>query len=129
MKIYTVHERGVPEGTDPDAVFVKEGFSWFAFVFGIFWLTYKRLWWELLGFVVAFIVLFSIAGAAGLSDDTVSNLMLVAMMWFGAEANNFYRRGLRRKGYDMTGTIAGGTLGEAEYRYFKHHDMFAAAHP
>ena len=43
MRIYTFHM--VPGATAlGDAVAVKEGFSWLAFLFDILWVLYHRLW-------------------------------------------------------------------------------------
>src|SRR5947209_13958838 len=65
MPVYTVHAP-TPGGTDLRAtdkfVFVRDGFHFWAMVFGPFWLLWNRLWLALIGWIV-----FVAAFDAGLS--------------------------------------------------------------
>ena len=55
MTTYTVHEALIPprelDRRADDIVFVKEGFSWWAFLAPLPWLLYRRLWLETLAYV------------------------------------------------------------------------------
>ena len=57
MRTYTIHERPDPPADRVDRaeslVFVKDGFSWVAALFAPLWLLVHRLWWPLLGYIVA----------------------------------------------------------------------------
>ena len=61
MRTYTIHETSNPVADRVDRaealVFVKDGFSWPAALFGPLWLIVNRLWWPLLGYAVASIAL------------------------------------------------------------------------
>ena len=56
MPTFTVHEPPNPPADRIDRaerlVFVKDGFSWLAAVFGPVWLLAHRLWWPFLGYVL-----------------------------------------------------------------------------
>ena len=57
MLTFTVHEPPNPPADRVDRaeglVFIKDGFSWFAALFAPLWLLVHRLWWPLLGYVLA----------------------------------------------------------------------------
>ena len=58
MQTFTVHE---PPNAPADRVdraesllFIKDGFSWGAALFGPLWLLAHRLWWPLIGYIIAY---------------------------------------------------------------------------
>ena len=59
MSVYTVHEppqRDAGASVDPDRfVFVRDGFYFWAMVFGPIWLLWRRLWLALLFYVIAWV--------------------------------------------------------------------------
>ncbi|MDX1580994.1 MAG: DUF2628 domain-containing protein, partial [Alphaproteobacteria bacterium] len=62
-RYYTIHEPENAETGSEEAVFVREGFSYAAWVFGPFWFFWHKLWWEATGFMA--IDLLFIAAALG----------------------------------------------------------------
>src|SRR3954471_16043306 len=59
MPVYTVHAP-VADGTDPRSatdrfVFVRDGFHFWAFLFGPLWLAWHRLWLALIGYVAVWV--------------------------------------------------------------------------
>ena len=119
MTLYTVHAPTKPDGVavDPaELVFVKDGFSWPALLIPPVWLIYRRLWLTLLIWLVAVIVLGTLAGFAGTDASTV--VMILFAFWFALEANGFRRWTLERRRHALVGVVEGRTLEEAERRYF-----------
>ena len=61
MAIYTVHEPPLRTGAaapDPERfIFVRDGFSFWAFLFGPLWMLRHRLWLVLLLYIVVSVVL------------------------------------------------------------------------
>jgi hypothetical protein len=123
MLIYTVHEPGRPaqslEKRADDAVFIKEGFTGWGFLFGPLWLLFNGLWLE---FVVALLLS---AGAAavliglGLDQGQASGLAnFLLMLIIGFEGNNLRRWRLERKGYVFLASVAGKSFEECERRFF-----------
>ena len=56
MPVYTVHAP-VNNGADLPAtdkfVFARDGFHFWAMIFGVFWLAWHRLWLALIGWILA----------------------------------------------------------------------------
>ncbi len=105
MRIYTVH---LPPSFSPaagEALVLREGFNWWAFLFGGLWALAGRMW--LLG-----IGLLALQGVgAGLElmgvDEVVATVITLAVsVWIGCCANDWRRAYLARKGWKSAGIIA-----------------------
>ena len=121
MTLYTVH---VPDDTS-DAVnradrtvFLREGFSVWAFLFGSIFLLWHRLW----AAVAAWIGLSClVAGAAWLlHPPAASVLALFGLMhlFIGVEGNDLRRFRLERRRYRLADVVAGDGREEAEIGFF-----------
>ena len=44
MRLYTVHIRRNSEAPDHEAILVRDGFSWGAFLFTLPWALWRRMW-------------------------------------------------------------------------------------
>jgi hypothetical protein len=122
MIIYTVHEprhpaQNIEERAD-NVVFIKEGFTWWGFFFGPFWLLFSSLWFELI------LVLLLSAGFAaglvqlGLEDQAPGIINTLLMLLIGFEGNDLKRWRLHRKGYTFLASVAGRDFEECERRFF-----------
>jgi len=62
MPVFTVHAPvDALRRADTDRfVFVRDGFHFWAFVFGPLWLIWHRLWWALLAYVVIIAAIFGL---------------------------------------------------------------------
>lgn len=123
MLVYTVHEPGQPaealaERAD-SIIFVREGFTWWGFIFGPLWLLLNALWFE---FFAALILLAAAAGGLsglGFKQDTASTIAnLLLMLIVGFEGNGLIRWRLGRKGYTFLTSVAGNSREECERRFF-----------
>lgn len=125
--LYTVHEKGGVEG---EVEFVREGFSFWAFLFTVAWLFVHRAW--LAGFVVLGVYLLLGFGQTMLGVPEYLNiaLQLVISIGVGIFGRDFYRAALARRGFTETGVATGESIEEAEMRYFgKRLNQIAAAPP
>jgi hypothetical protein len=121
MAVYTVL---APQPTDggtlpPDPmrlVFVKEGFSWPAFLFAGPWLLYRRLWLVFIGYIIVALAL----GAAGhaVGGPLFGFAILALHFLFALEATALRAWTLERHGYRLVGIAEGRREEEAEIRYF-----------
>ena len=118
MKVYTVHMRRQGLAPERDIVLVKEGFSWLAFVFSVFWSLYYRLWLPALALVLAFVLLATIV-ELGMIDNIVSSVFEVGVcVLFGCWANDLRRNALGKNGFEELGVVVAANRDEAEQRHF-----------
>lgn len=122
MKVYTVHHRqeasGSLTGLAEDAILVKEGFSWPAFLFGPLWLLYKRMWIVFVFYLAVELALGAAAYSGQLPDDATTVLSFAVQILLGLEGNGLYRWTLRRRRYRERGIVAADNLAQAEHRFF-----------
>jgi hypothetical protein len=103
-----------PERTrEADQVFVRDGFSFFAFLLPPLWLLWHRLWMEA---VVAFAVLLLGAGLERLIGFAAAIPLLVSI-FIGLEGNGLRVAAMKRRGWRDCGVVDADTLNDAETRY------------
>jgi hypothetical protein len=122
MPVYTVHAP-VADGTEARSVadrfvFVRDGFHFWAFVFGPLWLLWHRLWLVLLGYVVVMI-----AGAVALSRlpagaGTRFTVTLLIALLMGFEAASLWRWTLSRRKWRQLDIVVADDEETAERRFF-----------
>jgi uncharacterized protein DUF2628 len=122
MSIYTVHEpplKAHESVTEPERfVFVRDGFSFWAFLLTPFWMLRYRLWLALTGYVmvaVALLVGLRLIGASATVTIIASALLSLLV---GFEAASMRRFTLSRRGWTNVGIVVGDDLESAERRFF-----------
>jgi hypothetical protein len=122
MSIYTVHEPPLRAGAaapEPERyVFVRDGFSFWAFLFGPLWMLRHRMWLVFVLYVVISFVLEGLVAVAGASDALIAGVGLLISLWVGLEAATLRRFTLRRRGWRDVGVISGEDREAAERRFF-----------
>ncbi len=126
MRVYTVHEPPVTPDEPPPSlleraeslVFVKEGFSWPAFLFSPVWLIWHRMWHVLAIWAAAFIVSQGLIAALGLGDAIAGWAALTLDLILGFEGGELRRWTLDRKGWRLLGAVSGRRLDECERAFF-----------
>jgi len=97
-------------------IFVRDGFSWGAFLIPVLWLLYRRLWIALC-FYALFLVAIELAGRF-LGAPTAAALGLLGALFLGFEGAVLRRWALARRGFVETGLVDAASQEEAEIRYF-----------
>lgn len=100
-------------------MFVKDGFSIFAFVAAPIWLLANRMWLVLFGYVVAFAALELIFSALGASEAGRRVVTLGLNLLVGFEADSLRRWTLERKGWALIGTVTGDNEAVCERRFIE----------
>ena len=122
MRTYTIHEAPDPVADRIDRaealVFVKDGFSWPAAVFGPLWLLVNRLWWPLLGYAAVSIALQFPEFLLSFDQRWPALAGLALNLLLGFEADTLRRWTLERRGWQTIGTVSGKTKDECERRFF-----------
>src|SRR3954453_19792345 len=95
MAVYTVHEpppKRFEQTSDPERfAFVRDGFSFSAFLFGPLWMLWHRMWLVLLGYIgvsAALELIFSLLGTAA-GPRLVASFLLALLV--GMEAATLRR--------------------------------------
>ena len=116
MALYTVHIPG--NGEVERAVFLRDGFSWGAFVFGPMWLLMRGAW--ISGTAVVLGILISVAAlqAYGVGAEYLAILVLLLMLFLGFEATSLIRLDLKLRRYSLAGVVAAVKPEDAEARFF-----------
>jgi hypothetical protein len=123
MSVYTVHAPPVDgtdvRGTTDKFVFVRDGFSFWAFVFGPVWLLYQRLWLAFAGYMVLSIaqeVVLTLLHAGG---GTRLAVMAVIVLLLGLEAASLRRWTLSRRKWRQLEVVVADDREAAERRFFE----------
>lgn len=116
--IYTVHARGWSPASDADAVFIKEGFSWPAFVFGPIWALWFGMWKTAIFLLVLSIVVSGMLVVLGITEAGELAVTLAFQAAMGFWGNDWRRYALARRDYAERGVVSGRKLADAERHYF-----------
>jgi hypothetical protein len=125
MPVYTVH---APTAYAADFratdkfVFVRDGFHFWAMVLGPLWLTWKRLWLALLGWLVLTIGLeVAAVELGGGAAATIIGIIIAVLM--GLEASTLQRWTYSRRKWRQLDVVVADDEESAERRFF---DRFTA---
>lgn len=119
MRTYTVHELAGAPADGKGIVLVREGFSWPAVFFNIFWLLYKRLWVAAALYCALALVVVTVARSMGVGEELISVFSLVLQGFLGVAAHDIERWTLARNGYREISVATGVDLQDAERDFFR----------
>jgi Protein of unknown function (DUF2628) len=122
MAVYTVHEP--PSLAADDAAefdrfkFVRDGFSFWAFLFGPFWMAWHGLWLVLICYLVIMGGFDAAMMGLGVSPAEVFVAGVLIALLVGLEAATLRRFTLARRGWRYVGLASGESQEAAERRFF-----------
>ena len=120
MAVYTVH---LPQTASATAAmsrarFVREGFSWGAFVFGPLWLIFRGLWLALVLWIIAAALVAGAVVVFSLSPTGTVAIAVLVAFFFGLEGNGLRREALRRRHFRFADVTVARNRDEAERHFF-----------
>jgi hypothetical protein len=122
MRVYTVHQpplRKYDTAPDPERfVFVRDGFSFWAFLFGPLWMLRHRMWLILIGYVAAVVAMQLALRQAGASNEMSALAAMLVALLVGIEAGTLRRFTLGRRRFRPLGVIVAEDREAAERRFF-----------
>lgn len=122
MAVYTVHEpppKRYEQACDPERfVFVRDGFSFWAFLLGPLWMLWHRMWLVLLGYVGVTVALDLALRLLGTSAPAKLAAGFPLALLIGFEAATLRRFTLARRRWNNVGVIVADDLEAAERRFF-----------
>jgi hypothetical protein len=104
--------------------FVRDGFSWTAFLLGPLWMLYHRLWLAVACYVAIIFAITLAAYSFGLTEAAVTLASLLIALLLGFEAATLRRRKLLRRRWRDCGVVVEKSREAAERRFF---DRWVAA--
>jgi len=122
MATYMVLSSKSGPDKDPDAIFVRDGFSIMAAIFPLFWLLWHRIWvWAL--FLVLVLIGTSIGAASPVGDKLASFVLVACSLFFGFEGRQLYVASLIKRGFSVRSVLEVPDLETAEISYFQNAAM------
>jgi Protein of unknown function (DUF2628) len=122
MSIYTVYEpplKAHESAPDPERfVFVRDGFSFWAFLLTPLWMLRYRLWLAFTAYVIVAIALLVGLRLIGASAAVTTIASALLSLLVGFEAATLRRFTLSRRGWRNVGIVVGDDLESAERRFF-----------
>jgi hypothetical protein len=123
MSIYTVHEppsKADGSPSDPDRfVFVRDGFSFWAFLLAPLWMLRHWLWLVFVGYVVLAVALQIALRSIGASSTVMVTVGALLSLLVGFEAATLRRFTLAFRRWSNVGIVVGDDLEAAERRFFE----------
>jgi hypothetical protein len=122
MSIYTVHQPPLDSGAaaaEPYRfVFVRDGFSWWAFLLTPLWMLWHRLWLALAIYLLLEAALDTGLRSLGAPVFTLVLAGLSISLLAGLEAGTLRRFKLTRRHWRNIGVVTGDDVEDAERRFF-----------
>ena len=122
MSIFSVHmppKTATQSAGDPDRfVFVRDGFSFWAFLLGPVWMLWHGLWLVLLGYLILTGALAAGLRMIGASTQVMFAVAVLIAVLVGLEASTLRRFALARRRWNNIGIVIGDDLELAERRFF-----------
>jgi hypothetical protein len=122
MSVYTVYEpplKAHESAPDPERfVFVRDGFSFWAFLLAPWWMLRHRMWLALTGYVILAVALSVALRLIGAPTTVTIIAGALFSLLVGFEAATLRRFTLSRRGWRNVGLVVGDDLESAERRFF-----------
>lgn len=122
MPVFTVHAPS-PHGADLRATdkfaFVRDGFHFWALIFGPLWLLWHRLWLALIGWIVLFAAFQAALASLGVGRGGILLADIIVAILMGFEAATLRRWTLSRGKWRQLDVVVADDAESAEHRFFE----------
>jgi hypothetical protein len=122
MTVYMVFEPrdagGDPMRRAERTVFVRDRFTWSAFLFAPLWMLRHRLWLAFISYGVVIVAVTAALRFAGARAGTLLLALALIHLLVGIEAATLRRRKLLHRGWGELGIVIGDDIETAERRFF-----------
>src|SRR4029079_9604179 len=111
MTTYAIYAKP-NDGNAAEAIFVPDAFSWGGFILTGFWVLWNRMW------IVSAIVISVLFSGTALPPSLQFLVNVAVSVFLGLHGHDLLGWSLARRGYSQSGLSNGGSLEEAELRYY-----------
>lgn len=119
MATFSVHARD-GDNTNPveDVIFVRDGFSVKAVIFGGLWFLWHRMWLTFFGYAIVALALVAALASGMLHPLGASMLQSLLAVTVGLQAAALRRHHVERAGFHEVAVVSAANRDDAELRYF-----------
>lgn len=117
MKIYNALIKKNKEGKIEDVILLKEGFSFFAFLFSGLWFLYHKMWSEFLAILLVNFLIAYMGNFFPAIDKVLLEISLIFLI--ALNANYWLCEHLKKKDYNFVGLVFGRDQTHARLRFLK----------
>jgi hypothetical protein len=117
MKLYNSYIKKTEKDDIIDLIFIKNGFSFPAFFFNLLWFLYHKMMRGLILVIIIDIFLIKIYGIYKASATDILLAFISTSLIIAANANYWYGKGLKKKGYEFIGCVFGENKEAAKLRF------------
>jgi hypothetical protein len=121
MPVYTVHApvtSGAAIAATDRFVFVRDGFHFWAALFGVIWLAWHRLWLALLGWIILTIAIDIALAKLGVGGGSILLADILFALLLGFEAASLERWTFSRRNWRQVDIVVADDAEGAERRFF-----------
>jgi hypothetical protein len=101
---------------EPELAFLRDGFSWLAFLFPPLWLLWHRLWVEAVATFAVLLAGTALEEAGGLAAGATMVSLLVSI-FIGLEGRGLRIAAFQRRGWQVWGVVEADSEDDAETRF------------
>lgn len=117
LAVYNVYAKDGNIQDTENLILIKEGWSWSAAVFNVFWAAYHGLWWVFGGLLIIQMIFAGIGVPKDLMlQEVLAVIKLGFMGWVGCNAADWRMWSLKRKGYCCVDVVAESSEMAAQYK-------------
>ena len=117
MKLYNIFVKNNQENNIEDIKPVKDGFSYYAFLFTIFWFLHKKMFKETLYIILIYSLAIMLISSFFESSRLAFEISFALLI--GINANYLLEKSLQKKGYKFAGAQFGSDEQEAQLGFLK----------
>jgi hypothetical protein len=120
MEVFNIYLRGSAT-TATDALAIKEGFCWPAFLFGPFWALWHRMWFSAAAMAAAYVMFIVGVSVAGANESIANTAIIGVAALIGFAANDWRQSGMLGNGWHLAGLSAAADADAALRRFIDLH--------
>lgn len=118
MKTFEVYLNNREDNYLDSAIFVKQGFSFAAAFFQLFWCLYNKMWLAALSLFSAGFAISYLQKNSLISDLYSQNLAIAIFLLVGFEAKDWYVEKLKKANFRLEDVIIASSLDQARKQFF-----------
>ena len=119
MNIFTVYSKSSEINDLTNAIYIKEGASYWGIIFGILLLAYRKLWKPFCLMGLACLVVFFLSTMGMFTKGFTDFSYFIIHLYIALTANDWTQKQLRDSGYQLIDVVFATDEDEAKYKFLE----------